>query len=104
MPVSELVFGALTQNRNSLEDRTTTRRCHRASGRRRVSTLLGNLACILRHPDIRDAKIGSLQTLLPHLPPLIDQRAFGPVRIANELRKRGLTVSPAGSQTKCLAI
>jgi hypothetical protein len=27
-----------------------------------------------------------------------------PVRIANELRKRGLTVSPAGSQTKCLAI
>ena len=42
--------------------------------------------------------------LLPHLPPLIDQPGFGPVRIANELRKRGLTVSPAGSQTKCLAI
>ena len=38
-----------------------------------------------------------------HLPPLIDQPAFGPVRIANELRKRGL-ISPAGSQTKCLAI
>ena len=66
--------------------------------------LPGNLACILRHPDIREAKIGGLQTLLPHLPPLIDQPAFGPVRIASELRKRGLTVSPAGSQTKCLAI
>jgi hypothetical protein len=38
VPISELVFGALTQNRSSLEDRTTTRRCHRASGRRRVST------------------------------------------------------------------
>ena len=55
-------------------------------------------------PDIHDGKIGGLQTLLPHLPPLIDQQAFGPVRIAKELRKRGLTVSPAGSQTKCLAI
>jgi hypothetical protein len=37
VPISELVFGALTQNRRGLEDRTTTRRCHRASGRRRVS-------------------------------------------------------------------
>jgi hypothetical protein len=26
VPISELVFGALTQNRSSLEDRTTTRR------------------------------------------------------------------------------
>jgi hypothetical protein len=38
VPIPELVFGTLTQNRSSLEDRTTTRRCHRASGRRRVST------------------------------------------------------------------
>jgi acyl-CoA reductase-like NAD-dependent aldehyde dehydrogenase len=38
VPISDLVFGALTQNRSSLEDRTTTRRCHRASGKRRVST------------------------------------------------------------------
>ena len=29
VPISELVFGALTQSRSSLEDRTTTRRCHR---------------------------------------------------------------------------
>jgi hypothetical protein len=28
VPISELVFEALTQNRSSLEDRTTTRRCH----------------------------------------------------------------------------
>jgi hypothetical protein len=90
------MFGALTQNRSSLEDRTTTRRCHRASGRCGVSTLLGNLACILRHPDLHDAKIGSLQTLLPHLPSLIEQPAFGPVRIANELKKRGLTAHPPG--------
>jgi hypothetical protein len=75
VPISELVFRALTQNRSSLEDRTTTRRCHRASGRRQVSTLLGNLACILCHPDIHDSKIGSLQALLPHLPPLIEQPA-----------------------------
>jgi len=53
--------------------------------------LPGNLACILRHPDIRDAKIGGLQTLLPHLPPLIEQPAFGQLRIADELS--GLTVS-----------
>src|SRR5262249_35117170 len=64
VPISELVFGALTQIRSSLEDRTTTRRCDRASRRRRVWTLLGNLACILRHPDIHDAKIDSLQALL----------------------------------------
>jgi hypothetical protein len=38
VPISELVFGALTQNQSSLEDRTTTRHCHRASGKRRVST------------------------------------------------------------------
>jgi hypothetical protein len=39
-----------------------------------------------------DAKIGSLHTLLAHLPPLIEQPAFGQLRIANELRRRGLTV------------
>jgi hypothetical protein len=75
VPISELVFRALTQNRSSLEDRTTTHRCHRASGRRQVLTLLGNLACNLRHLDIHDSKIGSLQALLPHLPPLIERPA-----------------------------
>ena len=28
--------------------------------------------------------------------PLPSKPAFGPVRVANELKKRGLTVSPAG--------
>jgi hypothetical protein len=53
VPISELVFGALTQKRNSLEDCTTTLGCQ---GRRRVSTLLGNLACILSpgHPPCED--------------------------------------------------
>jgi hypothetical protein len=32
----------------------------------------------------------------PSLHLVIEQPAFGPVRVANELRKRGLTVSPAG--------
>ena len=43
-------------------------------------------------PNFRkDAKIGSLHTLLPHLPPLIEQPALGQLRIANELI--GLTVA-----------
>ena len=68
------------------------------------SKLLGNLACILRHPHTHDAKIGSLHTLLPDLRPLIDAG----VRPSPDRQRieevRGLTVSPAGPQTKCLAI
>jgi hypothetical protein len=41
VPISELVFGTLTQNRSSLEDRATTRRCHRASGRAMRSKIFG---------------------------------------------------------------